>query len=497
MAFQRQCLIGDAAFAARPARRGRLGQGRRGQLPACLRDPRRTRRRARRANAVGGGPTGRSVLHGRARPATAHSSTAPGWWETHCPSASTKSATACTRPKHSPTSSTHSPTAHEGAGACPCSNLDVPMMLPEQDVRHRATTMRQFRTPRPHAVREPPRGGRCVAPTADDWRHKRAEPRPPRPASTPLRSVRRSPTRHAGGYERDVVHREAPTSGVDTHPDAFQQFGQLALRNGAAARLQRVQPLVTRVGLGPPKPPLLRFIERASCPHAVGRWRTYTQMRLFWIDLFPGNERLRQDSAIDLARLRGPLAGWPVFQNTVNRPPGRRLARLRHPPGPPNANSRRRFGLSLPGRHFDLHSLCRANSASRASGSTPSTWQPAFPRHDASTNAHVENEPSKAPATMRSIRTSCYAAGPDHNARDPTRTIPLPAAGGVRARSREQTQPEIGARSLWICAVDPRAPAVPASFSMSGSQARRSPHSRMGVGRCEGPRPLRISCPHP
>ena len=71
---------------------------------------------------------------------------------------------------------------------------------------------------------------------------------------------------HRGDYERDVAHREAPAYGVDRIPDAFQQIGQLALRNGAAARLQRVQPLITRVGLGPLEPPLLRFIERASRP---------------------------------------------------------------------------------------------------------------------------------------------------------------------------------------------------------------------------------------
>jgi hypothetical protein len=68
---------------------------------------------------------------------------------------------------------------------------------------------------------------------------------------------------HRGHYERDVVHREASADGVDRVPNAFQQIGQLTLRNDGAARAQRIQPLVTREGLGPLKAPLLRLIERA------------------------------------------------------------------------------------------------------------------------------------------------------------------------------------------------------------------------------------------
>ena len=57
--------------------------------------------------------------------------------------------------------------------------------------------------------------------------------------------------RGGGDYERDVVHREAPAYGVDFVSDAFQQIGQLALRNGAPLVKQRVQPVWSEYSIRP------------------------------------------------------------------------------------------------------------------------------------------------------------------------------------------------------------------------------------------------------
>ena len=243
------------------------------------------------------------------------------------------------------------------------------------------------------------------------------------------------------------------------------QVGQLGLRNDGAARPQCVQPFIASVGLGPLGP--------ASCSGSssapVARIPSAALVRMAQCALFdrlgpqPGDERLRQRSAVDLGErfveAPGRLTCDPEDgQSTMRRQhlgglaaPATGSTQCQLSPATTTSNLRPAASQASKVEISTSTPLRCANSAIRGSGSTPSTVQPAA---ETAARRCLCRRPHRARVDQgrqrrfgrSGSRDSVVARG--HNVQGPTRTIP-PADDG-RARCRERRQPRVeGTRSLW------------------------------------------------
>ena len=201
-----------------------------------------------------------------------------------------------------------------------------------------------------------------------------------------------------GGCQGDVVHGEATSDRVDGGSHGFQHSCELVGRElgKRASGGQMVQPFVARVVPLPFKPPLLGFAEAAGSsdtfhsPLEISLLKFDGRVpRLAAIGRSILQRRVGRHALQDIVEGVGDFARWvedmPVHRQQPVWPQYLcRLAGTQHRvdpvPGLPGDDRVERPAAGVPIfelADLDLDPVRLANSAIRASGSTPSTVQPA------------------------------------------------------------------------------------------------------------------------